>query len=221
MLYEGNFTDFLGISTLFCSFSSFFYTSAMIKKTKKYIILFWIILLVAFWIFISKNPHLLNPKELALYIEQFWYIWLSLYALIFFFRGIFLVPSTPLIIVGMILFPYDPFAVFIISMTGILFSSFIIYQFSDILGLDDYFASNVNNKRIQEMIEKYGFFAVTFWSFFLVLPTDLICYIAWAVRMNIYKFLSAVALGEGLIIAIFIFGWKDALSFFLEFFQKL
>lgn len=104
-------------------------------------------------------------------------------------------------------------------MTGILFSAYIIYNFSDLLGLDDYFASNVKNQKIRSMIEKYGFYAVAFWSFFLVLPTDLICYIAWAVRMNLYKFLGAVALGEGFIIGIFIYGWKDALSFLLDFFR--
>jgi uncharacterized membrane protein YdjX (TVP38/TMEM64 family) len=193
----------------------------MFKKAKKYVLLFWILLLATFGLFLFYNPHLLDPKEFALFIEQFWMLWLALYAILFLFRGLLLVPSTPLILVGMILFPNDPNAVFAISMTGILFSSFIIYQFSDILGLDDYFASNVKNKSIQEKIEKYGFFAVAFWSFFLILPTDLICYIAWAVRMNIYKFLSAVALGEGFIIAIFIYGGRDALSILLDFLSAL
>lgn len=193
----------------------------MFKKAKKYVLLFWILLLASFGLFLFYNPHLLDPKEFALFIEQFWMLWLALYAILFLFRGLLLVPSTPLILVGMILFPNDPNAVFAISMTGILFSSFIIYQFSDILGLDDYFASNVKNKSIQEKIEKYGFFAVAFWSFFLILPTDLICYIAWAVRMNIYKFLSAVALGEGFIIAIFIYGGRDALSILLDFLSAL
>lgn len=193
----------------------------MFKKAKKYVLLFWILLLATFGLFLFYNQHLLDPKEFALFIEQFWMLWLALYAILFLFRGLLLVPSTPLILVGMILFPNDPNAVFAISMTGILFSSFIIYQFSDILGLDDYFASNVKNKSIQEKIEKYGFFAVAFWSFFLILPTDLICYIAWAVRMNIYKFLSAVALGEGFIIAIFIYGGRDALSILLDFLSAL
>lgn len=122
-------------------------------------------------------------------------IWgLIIYGMLFFFRGILLVPSTPLILVGMILFPDAPDTVFLISMIGILLSAYIIYQFSDILGLDEYFAKNVKNASIKKAIEKYGFYAVTFWSFFLVLPTDLICYIAGAVRMNIYKFLTAVAL---------------------------
>ena len=103
-------------------------------------------------------------------------------------------------------------------MVGILFSAFIIYRFSDILCLDEYFATNVKNKKIKEMIEKYGFYAVAFWSFFLVLPTDLVCYIAWAVRMNIYKFLSAVTLWEGFVVGIFIFGGRDVLSYFLDYF---
>lgn len=191
----------------------------MFKKRKRYVLIFWIVVLVLFWLFLMKNPHLLDPRGLADFIAQFWIAWLVLYAIIFFFRGILLVPSTPLILVGMILFPKDPHAVFLISMTGILFSSYIIYNFSDLLGLDEYFASNVKNKKIKSMIETYGFYAVAFWSFFLVLPTDLICYIAWAVRMNIYKFLSAVALWEGFIIGIFIYGGQDALSFLLDFFR--
>lgn len=117
-----------------------------------------------------------------------------IYGLFFFFRGIFLVPSTPLILVGMLLFPDSPNTVFFIAMIGILFSAFIIYEFSDVLGLDDYFAAHVKNEKIKKAIEKYGFYAVTFWSFFLVLPTDVVCYLAGAVRMNLAKFLLAVML---------------------------
>lgn len=150
----------------------------MIKKTRKYAISFWIGGLIFFGIFLLENPSFLEPKNLAAFVQSFGIWSLAIYALIFFLRGILLVPSTPLILVGMILFPDNPHAVFLISMTGILFSALVIYQFSDILGLDDYFEENVKSKKIKNMIEKYGFYGVAFWSFFLVLPTDLICYIA-------------------------------------------
>ncbi len=191
----------------------------MVKKTRKYAIIFWIIILILFGIFLLENPNFLEPKNLAAFVQSFGIWSLVIYALIFFLRGLLLIPSTPLILVGMILFPDNPHAVFLISMTGILFSALVIYQFSDILGLDDYFEENVKSKKIKNMIEKYGFYGVAFWSFFLVLPTDLICYIAWAVRMNIYKFIAAVAIGEGFIIGIFIYGGKDILSYLEIYFR--
>ncbi len=190
----------------------------MFKNTRRYIIIFWIISLLSFGVFLIYHSEFLSPRNLAIFIEWFWIWWLIVYALLFFFRGLLLVPSTPLILVGMILFPESAHAVFAISMTGILFSAVIIYKFSDILGLDEYFEENVKSTKIKKVIEKYGFYAVTFWSFFLVLPTDLICYIAWAVRMNIYKFITAVALGEGFIIWLFIYGGRDIISYFHGYF---
>lgn len=185
---------------------------------RKYIIGFWICILLFFGIFLLGNPSLIEPSNLANFVESFGALSLVIYSLIFFFRGLLLVPSTPLILAGMLLFPDNPHAVFAISMTGIIFSALIIYKFSDILGLDDQYAHNVKSKKIKAMIEKYGFYAVAFWSFFLVLPTDLICYIAGAVRMNIYKFILAVALGEAFIIGIFIYWGKSVFEYFSGFF---
>ncbi len=190
----------------------------MLKKTRKYVIRFWIVILAIFGISLLLHPEMLDPKHLASAMQELGIWGLILYGTFFLFRGLLLVPSTPLILVGMILFPGLPHTVFLISMTGILISAYIIYQFSDILGLDDYFAKNVKNESIKKAIEKYGFYAVTFWSFFLVLPTDLICYIAGAVRMNIYKFLLAVALWEGFVIGIFIYGGGHVLDFLRGFF---
>ena len=191
----------------------------MFKSTRKYIILFWAVSLIPFGIFLIYHPGFLDPRNLAIFVQWFWIWSLVIYALLFLFRGLLLVPSTPLILVGMILFPDDTHAVFAISMTGILFSALIIYRFSDILGLDEYFAENVKSTKIRKMIEVYGFYAVAFWSFFLVLPTDLICYVAWAVRMNIYKFIGAVALGEGFIIGIFLYGGRGIFEYLRGYFS--
>lgn len=181
----------------------------MLKKIRKYTISIWIIVLAIFWIYILNHREILDPKNFAALIQWFWSGAIIVYGLVFLFRWILLVPSTPLILVGMLLFPNSPHIVFIISMMGIIFSSLVIYRFSDLLWLDEYFEEhNHNNKKMEYFINKYWFFAVAFWSFFLVLPTDLVCYIAGMVRMNIYKFIAWVFVWEGLIIWLFIYGWK-------------
>jgi uncharacterized membrane protein YdjX (TVP38/TMEM64 family) len=190
----------------------------MRKKHKKYVAIFWGVLLIWFAIFLIKNPEYSDTRLLAEKIASYGYWGIGIYSVIFFFRWLILVPSTPLILIGLILFPDSPLAVFVISMTGILFSSAMIYGFSDMLGLDDYFASHVKSEKIKKWIAKYGFFAIMFWSFFLVLPTDLICYIAGAVRYRFWRFLLAVALWEWLIIGIFIFTGQDIFEYFLWFF---
>jgi uncharacterized membrane protein YdjX (TVP38/TMEM64 family) len=192
--------------------------TVMRKSTKKYIISIWILLLVSFATFLIMRPGLIDPKEFVLFIEGFW-VWAFLvYAIVFLIRGILLVPSTPLIIAGILLFPGNPHIVFIISMIGVIFSSFIIYQFSDVLGLNEQYDKHVQNIKMRKIIEKYGFFAVALWSFFLILPTDLVCYIAGAVRMKLYKFLAAIMLGEGLIIGIFVYSGKDIVTFIADIF---
>lgn len=181
----------------------------MLKKIRKYTISIWIIVLAIFWIYILNHREILDPKNFAALIQWFWSGAIIVYGLVFLFRWILLVPSTPLILVGMLLFPNSPHIVFIISMMGIIFSSLVIYRFSDLLWFDEYFEEhNHNNKKMEYFINKYWFFAVAFWSFFLVLPTDLVCYIAGMVRMNIYKFIAWVFVWEGLIIWLFIYGWK-------------
>lgn len=55
-------------------------------------------------------------------------------------------------------------------------------------------------------MEKYGFPFVCLWSFLIVVPTDLICYIAGTMKMPFHKFISAVTIGEGLICVFLIYG---------------
>ncbi|MBX9809389.1 VTT domain-containing protein [Candidatus Gracilibacteria bacterium] len=186
----------------------------MLKKIRKYIIALWAIVLLCFGIYLFNHRYIIDPAYFVSMIQDFGTGALFIYFIVFLFRGLLLVPSTPLILVGMLLFPENPHIVFLISMVGIVFSSLIIYEFSDILGLDEYYAKHNHSKKMRHLIDKYGFFAVAFWSFFLILPTDLVCYIAGMVRMNIYKFIAAICLGEGLVIGIFIYGGGEIVKLF-------
>ena len=76
------------------------------------------------------------------------------------------------------------------------------------------FAQHTDNVRVKKAIEKYGFFAVMFWSFAPIVPTDVICYIAGTVRMKLWKFVLALSIGEGVIVSIIVYGGREVMRYF-------
>ena len=58
---------------------------------------------------------------------------------------------------------------------------------------------------VDRLLERRGLPIVIGWSFFPLLPTDAVCYLAGVVRMHFGKMLLGVAIGEGAICAIYIF----------------
>ena len=66
--------------------------------------------------------------------------------------------------------------------------------------------------KIKINLAKYELPVIIFWSIAPVLPTDLICYIAGTLRINIYKCLLGIFIGEGFICAVYIFGGKFLLN---------
>ena len=123
-------------------------------------------------------------------------------------RGFTLLPSTPLVIAGTILFPEQPFLVLFVSMAGILLSSSMIYFFSDLLGFSDYFENHnpARAHKIKRRLERpSGFVFVIAWAFFPLVPTDLVCYLAGTTKMNYTKFIVAVFLGELALCSFYVF----------------
>ena len=112
------------------------------------------------------------------------------------FRSIILLPSLPLVLVGILYAPDHPHMVYLISMCGIWFSGALVYHFSHLLGFDIMFAKHVNNPKLKNAIEKYGAYIISFWSFFPILPIDVACYLAGTVKLSFTKFIIALTIGE-------------------------
>ncbi len=72
----------------------------------------------------------------------------------------------------------------------------MVYFFSREMGFDTVIMTNKSYEKTHNLLEKYGFPFVMFWSFLPVVPTDLICYAAGVLRMNYLKFIIAVVIGE-------------------------
>ncbi|MCH2043088.1 MAG: hypothetical protein MK212_03030 [Saprospiraceae bacterium] len=121
----------------------------MIQQGKKVIYAIWGLFIVFLIIAYIQNPAIATPEYLVDYIrsyndEMFW-----VYVLLTFLRGLFLIPSTPFVIGGGILFPDDLLLVLVISMLGIMFSATGLYYFADLLGFSKYL-ENSNSKGIEK-----------------------------------------------------------------------
>ena len=182
------------------------------KNIRRGIGVFWILLIVGVVFTLFLHPEYLDAHFIGQFLEKFGIFLLPVYFFISILRGFTLIPSTPLIIAWVLIFPEYPGFVFLISLLGIVFSSLMLYYFSEAMGFDTYFRKHAAYKKIHTFLEKYGFPLVAVWSFAPVVPTDIICYVAGIVRMNVYKFLFWVLLWESIICTILIYGGNEILE---------
>jgi uncharacterized membrane protein YdjX (TVP38/TMEM64 family) len=154
-------------------------------------------------------PQAFTPQNIAAFLEAFQNEALLIYLLVSIARGFTLLPSTPLVLAGTLIFPTSPWLVLIVSLLGIVISSSMIYWFSDLLGFDEYFESK-KPKHVQRIRTKLehplGLGFVSLWAFFPLVPTDAVCYVAGTLRMHFAKFITAVFIGELVLCAFYVFG---------------
>lgn len=120
-------------------------------------------------------------------------------------RGFTLVPATSLVLLGIVFI--RPWPLFVLTLAGILASSTSVYYFAVALHLDELLRKKHATRMLQlhRLLERHGLPIVIGWSFFPLLPTDAVCYLAGVVRMRLGTMLLGVAIGEGAICAIYIF----------------
>jgi Uncharacterized conserved protein len=169
----------------------------------------WVLIILAGIVSYLVWPEFFTPQSIAGLLNKFQNEALTIYLAISVVRGLTLLPSTPLIIAGTLLFPQQRWIVLVVSISGILVSSAMIYWFSDILGFGEFFETRKPEhvKRIRARLEHpTGILFVMLWAFFPIVPTDAVCYVAGSTRMHFGKFLGAIFLGELILCCIYIFG---------------
>jgi uncharacterized membrane protein YdjX (TVP38/TMEM64 family) len=67
---------------------------------------------------------------------------------------------------------------------------------------------------LTSLLERYELPIIIGWSFFPLVPTDLICYVCGTLRVNFWKCLLGVTIGESAICAAYIFLGDFALRYF-------
>jgi uncharacterized membrane protein YdjX (TVP38/TMEM64 family) len=120
-------------------------------------------------------------------------------------RGFTFIPATSLVLLGVVVFP--PQLLFVLTLAGILVSSASVYYFAGALHVEQLVKGRYRSRfdRLRGLLERHGFAIVAGWSFFPLVPTDLVCYAGGIVKMPIGTVLAGVALGEGAICAVYIF----------------
>jgi uncharacterized membrane protein YdjX (TVP38/TMEM64 family) len=120
-------------------------------------------------------------------------------------RAFTLVPSTFLVVIAIPFFP--AWLLFLITLPIIGISSGIIYGFAEILHMDEDFERKYPKqiRKLKDLLQRHQLPIIIGWSFFLFLPTDLLCYVCGTLRINFTKFILGVVIGEGAVYGIYIY----------------
>lgn len=172
---------------------------------KKLAFCLWLLLITGGGTVYFLFPDQINILFLKELPEKYPHIALSIYFLLLSARGLTMIPSTPLLLAGVLIF--DPTELFIVNMAGILSSSTIVYYFSKYLGFDLYFETKYGKyvRKMRRGITDKELPVIVGWSFFPLVPTDLIVYVGSSLGIPVLKCLLGVFLGEFVINAFYIF----------------
>lgn len=173
---------------------------------KKIITIVWLGLVVFCLGYYFMNPNKFTADEIPIFLQQFNTQIITVYFIVSIIRGFTLIPSTPFVLAGAIILPEQPLLALFISILSIGLSATMIYYFADYLNWGNKLEKLYPVDKIKEKLNKpKGVFAIFLWALFPIVPTDIVCYAAGAVKMNFLKFITAVILGEVLVCIFYIF----------------
>ena len=120
-------------------------------------------------------------------------------------RGFTLVPATSLVLAGMLVLPPGP--LYVLTIAGIVVSSAAVYYFAEAMRFDEFFERRYARQvaQLRGLLRRRELPIVILWSFFPLAPTDVVCYVCGALKVDLKKCLLGVVIGEGAICAIYIF----------------
>jgi len=170
----------------------------------------WVIaILSAFYLYFFQRSFI--EAEISLIAEIPLYTRYFIYTLLGSLRGFTLIPVTYLIVLGLLFLPLMP--LYLLTMVGIVASSFTVYYFSEFIHLGEYFEEKYPTQiaKLKSVVEKNELPIVISWSMLPFVPTDVMCYVCGSLEVNVKKFLLGIIIGEGITCAIYIFLGKDLL----------
>ena len=171
------------------------------------LLLIWIATVVAGLGWYLLHRERFTPESIATLLRDFSGYLLLAYLAVSVARAFFLIPSTPFVLAGGLLFPQQPLTVLAVSMAGIALSATLLYQCSDWLGFGRHFeklSASAHARLEQALRSRLAFVYLVLWAFFPLVPTDAACYVAGMVRMNFWKFIGAICLGELVICSVYV-----------------
>jgi uncharacterized membrane protein YdjX (TVP38/TMEM64 family) len=155
----------------------------------------WLIIITAGMLTYLFFPEAYSVSFLTEVVESYHAVSILVYFLLILIQGIVFVPL-PLVIVGVVIF--NPIEVLIVNMISVVTSATIVYYFSKFLGFDTYFETNYRKdaQKIRNSLKHKELPIIITWSLLPLTPTNLVVYIASTLRINVFKCLLGVFIGE-------------------------
>jgi len=159
----------------------------------------WLLAAVAAVAYGLLNPGFFTQESMVRVMER-WGSWaFGGFVAVSLLRGFLLVPSTPVIVAGSILFPTSLASVFFVSIVGIVIAASALYHMPALGGYDALLERR-HPQRVgrlkRQLVKPRAFWFVVAWSAFPLVPTDVICYAAGLVQMSYRRMIFAMLLGE-------------------------
>ena len=186
------------------------------KKYRKVLKYIWLSLLATVLLLYIFRPNYFTSEFLANALDGNEQLISIVYVAFVLLRSLFFIPSTLPLLIGIALFPGRLDFLLIVNMIGIMGGSILLYYAANFFTPDDFFSSKQIKglQKVKEKINRFGFSIVLVWSFIPIVPTDLICYVSGATKMNLAKFLVSLFIGELLLVSLYIFTGKELIDLF-------
>ena len=159
----------------------------------------WLLIVVVCAGMLLLYPEALSRDSISDFLNVLGTLALIVYIVLSLTRALLMIPCTPFVLAGGITFPEMPILVMAISYAGIVAGAYLVYSFPSFGSYDEFLEEKYPDK-VQFLKEKmhgpYAFWIVAGWSFFPLVPTDVICYVGGLVKMSFRKMASAVVIGE-------------------------
>jgi uncharacterized membrane protein YdjX (TVP38/TMEM64 family) len=153
----------------------------------------------------------LNQMQTAIESYQ-WYFLLG-YTLLIAIRGIFFIPTMPIIL--LMASTIEPWMLFVITLSATGCSSYLVCLAIDHFNVQKQLGRlpEKSVKRAQKWVNSYGVAAIVGWAFFPLIFTELIVYLARLSGLSKKRIVAAIVVGEGLLIwlLISVTEWLSAL----------
>lgn len=185
------------------------------KKYKTILKVIWISLIALALAVLLIFPDLLTGTAIAQLVHENQFLITVIYIFLVCIRALFFIPSTVLLIMGLALYPNEPIFVILINLLGVLVGGLLLYGAASYFTEASFFSEKKQQKlhKAKVKMTTYGFPIVLLWSFFPAVPTDIICYVAGAVKMKLPAFISALLIGESILITLYVYSGKNLIDY--------
>ena len=176
----------------------------------------WVGLVIFLLTLFVISPSSFTPEAIVLFLRNYQAQLLVAFCTVSILRGLVLIPSTPFVLAGALLFPEQPWLVIGVSMLGVIIGSTAIYYFSDFLGFSEKLEQKFPKQLAiwqRRLNSSRATLIVIAWSFFPLVPTDIICYAAGIVKMPYRYLILGVILGEFVLISLYVYFGGDLLAY--------